>query len=442
MWLSDRDSPDTAKTDWVYLLFFLLCLCGIIYVTISCDIFQPMQHAFRKRQWAGFFIRPSMLWALMGTVMLGFRTFLWFCYRSYIPAEFSDAPSLTVIIPAYNEGEMVGRSVASVLSAKYPPDRLEIIVVDDGSTDDTWTYIERASLPHPHLVTKIRFPKNRGKRAALAEGFLRARGEVVVTIDSDSVIDEETLLAIVAPFRNPRVGAVAGKVKVYNRRSGLIPRMLHVRFILSFDFLRSVQSTYGTVYCCPGALSAYRSSLIREVLPAWMSQTFLGVECTYGEDRSLTNFILQQGFDSVYQDSAVVWTVAPESYSKLCRMYLRWDRSYIREEFRLARILLGRPLVPRLIAMLDRIITNLRYPIGYATLALLVMFSIDDPVTILRILCVIGIMSMLNMLYYLRSERSWDFLFGIFYGYFSFFTLFWIFPFAALTLRSRSWMTR
>ena len=93
---------------------------------------------------------------------------------------------------------------------------------------------------------------------------------------------------------------------VYNRRAGLIPRMLHVRFILSFDFLRSVQSTYGTVYCCPGALSAYRTSVVRDVLPAWLEQKFWGVACTYGEDRSLTNFILKQGYDSVYQNTAVV----------------------------------------------------------------------------------------------------------------------------------------
>ena len=93
-------------------------------------------------------------------------------------------------------------------------------------------------------------------RTALAEGFRRARGEFVVTIDSDSVIEEDTLLAIVGPFSNPRVGAVAGKVAVYNREKGFIPRMLHIRFILSFDFLRATQSAYGTVYCCPGALSA------------------------------------------------------------------------------------------------------------------------------------------------------------------------------------------
>ncbi len=441
-WLSDRAAPNAPPADWAMRWLILLCLGGLAYLSISSDLFQPMLHAIEKRHWTRLLVRPSMLWALMGTVMLGFRTLLWFRYRSYKPAAFRDAPSVTVIIPAYNEGAMIAKSVASVASALYPSDRLEIIVVDDGSTDDTWTHIERAAARYPHLVTSVRFPENRGKRAGLAEGFRRARGEVVVTIDSDSVIDRETLLAIAGPFRNPRVGAVAGKVVVYNRLKGLIPRMLHVRYILSFDFLRSVQSTYGTVYCCPGALSAYRTSVVRDVLPEWMAQTFMGVECTYGEDRALTNFILKRGYDSVYQNTAVVRTVAPESYSKLCRMYLRWDRSYIREEIRFARIVWSRPAIPRLIAAVDMIITNLRYPIGYATLALLALYSVDDPTSVVRILCAIGIMSMLNMLYYLRSERSWDFLFGILYGYFSFFALFWIFPYAAVTLRSRSWMTR
>jgi len=440
--LSAGIAPDPWVTDWVLRCLILVSLCGLSYYSFSLGIFQPMIRSAQKHNWARLFLRPSMFWALMGTLMLGFRTFLWFRYRSHAPVGFDEAPSLTVIIPAYNEGAMIEKSVASVVSAEYPRERLEVIVIDDGSRDDTWMYIERAADRFPDLVTRIRFPENRGKRAALAEGFRRARGEVVVTIDSDSAIDRGTLLSIAGPFRNQRIGAVAGKVVVYNRRSGVIPRMLHVRFILSFDFLRSVQSTYGTVYCCPGALSAYRTSVVREVLTPWLEQKFWGVACTYGEDRALTNFILKQGYDSVYQNTAVVRTLAPESYSKLCRMFLRWDRSYIREEIRFARIAWSRPPFARLISLADMIITNFRYPISYMTLGFLVVFTFDDPGTILRVLCAIGIMSLLNMLYYLRSERSWDFLFGILYAYFAFFTLFWIFPFAALTLRTRSWMTR
>jgi len=399
-------------------------------------------HSIVNLHWSRMIVRPSILWASMGIVLLGFRTVLWFFYRPFSPAEPADAPFLTVIIPAYNEGPMVEQTINSVARADYPADRLEIIAVDDGSKDDTWKYIQAAALRYPNLVTPVRFPQNRGKRAALEVGFRQARGEVAVTIDSDSVIEPGTLLAIAGPFRKDSVGAVAGKVAVYNRGEGIIPRMLHVRFILSFDFLRAVQSTYGTVYCCPGALTAYRLSVVRKVLDRWMNQRFLGELCTYGEDRSMTNFILGEGYDTVYQRTAVVHTNVPVTYSKLCRMLLRWDRSYIKEELRLARIVWKRPMVPRLITVFDQVVTNLRFPVNYSIIALLVSLTVSDPHTLVRLLVAIGLLSLINMLYFLHSERSWDFIYGILYSYFAFFSLFWIFPTAVFTVRSRSWMTR
>ena len=238
------------------------------------------------------------------------------------------------------------------------------------------------------------------------------------------------------------MGAVAGKVVVYNRSQGAIPKMLQVRYVLSFDFLRAVQSTYGTVYCCPGALAGYRKSVVREVLDQWMAQTFLGSRCTYGEDRALTNYILDRGYNTVYQRSAVVQTIVPWTYKKLCKMYLRWDRSYVREEIRFGRIVWKRPPKALAISLLDKFVTNLRYPIGYISLVLLGMLSVQDPMTSVRFLFAMGLMSFLNMFYYLHGEHSWDFLYGIFYSYFSFFTLFWVFPYAALTVRSKAWMTR
>jgi hyaluronan synthase len=173
-----------------------------------------------------------------------------------------------------------------------------------------------------------------------------------------------------------------------------------------------------------------------------MNQTFLGAKCTYGEDRALTNLILAKRYNAVYQRTAVVHTVVPATYDKLCKMYLRWDRSYIREEVIFSKIVWRRPLGIRLIAVWDKIVTNLRYPIGYMSLVLLVTLIYRDPTTIVRLLFAMGMMSFFNMLYYLHSERSWDFVYGILYVYFSFFSLFWIFPYAAMTLRSRSWLTR
>jgi len=261
-------------------------------------------------------------------------------------------------------------------------------------------------------------------------------------VDSDSIIERGALLAIAGPFRDPRIGAVAGKVAVHNRLAGLIPRMLHVRFILSFDYLRSAQSVYRTVYCCPGALAAYRASVLREVLPAWERQRFLGAPCTYGEDRALTNDILAKGYDTVYQRTAVVCTLVPETYTKLCRMFVRWDRSYIREEFRFSRIVWRRPPWPRVLALYESSITNLRYPVAYASMALWAANALTDPASLVRMLLAIMVVSLLYALYYLRSERSWDFVFGILYGYFSFFALTWIFPYAFVTMRARGWLTR
>jgi len=434
--------PNFDLWDHAIKISIVLGLAVIAYSSITGHVFTPLVAAAEKHRWTRLITLPGFIWMSMGTVLLAFRTFLWFRYRPFEPADLSSAPSLTVIIPAYNEGEMVESTIDSVASARYPAERLEILVIDDGSRDDTWAHIERAARKYPDLVTALRFPENRGKRAALEAGFRQARGAVAVTIDSDSVIDSDTLLAAAGPFRDPKVGAVAGKVLVYNKSEGLIPRMLNVRYILSFDFLRAAQSTYGTVYCCPGALAAYRLAVVRSVLDEWMNQKFLGVDCTYGEDRSMTNYILALGYDTVYQRTAVVRTIVPRTYDKLCRMFLRWDRSYVREEIRFAGIVWKRPLKARVIAAVDTFVTNLRYPISYSSLGLLVFLAAHEPSVMVRLLFAVGLMSFLNVLYYLRSERSWDFLYGIFYSYFSFFALFWVFPYAVLTVRSRSWMTR
>jgi hyaluronan synthase len=434
--------PSSERWDWLFCSALVVGFALLAYANIHGALFQPLWMAAEAHRWGHLIVRPSILVLAMGAALLIFRTVFWLRYRPFPSASFATAPSLTVVIPAYNEGAMVMRSIESAVEAFYPRERLEVFVVDDGSTDDTWTYIRRAADRYPGRVTTVRLPKNQGKRAALEVGFRRARGEVIVTIDSDSVIDPDALLAVSGPFRDPRVGAVSGKVAVYNREGGIIPRMLHVQFVLSFDLMRAVESSYGTVYCCPGALTGYRASVVRQVMDDWMNQTFLGTQCTYGEDRALTNLVLAAGYNTVYQRSAQVRTTVPESYGQLCRMFLRWDRSYIREEIEFLRIVWKRPWRSRVIALCDRVITNLRHPVNYASLILIATLVADKPAIIFRVLAAIGVVALFNMIYYLRTERSKNFLYGICYSYFAFFGLSWILPYSALTLRSRSWLTR
>ncbi len=425
----------------IHFVIFGGLLAGFVLATLRA--LHPSADFLAKHPWTEPFLTPALIWFALGMALLATRTLLWLLYRPYEPVSDAEAPFLTVVIPAYNEGAQVRRSIVSSATSRYPRDRLEIIVVDDGSRDDTWEHISAAAADYPDLVRAIRFDRNRGKRDALAAAFREARGEVVVTLDSDSVIEPESLAAIAGPFRDPRVGAVGGKVSVLNRFEALLPRMLHVQFVLSFDFLRSTQSCYGAVFCCPGAFSAYRMALVRRVLPTWLEQRFLGARCNTGEDRALTNDILGLGYASVYQRTAVVHTLVPASYRKLCRMYLRWDRSYVREEIRLLRSICWKlNPVARVMTLFEKSITNLRIPIGLMSMGLLVVLAVEDPWTILRLVAAIGAAALFYMLYYIKSERNWEFKYGILYAYFATFGLFWVFPYALMTLRNRSWMTR
>lgn len=434
--------PAYDKWDKVLLASIWLFIVSMFLVSSQRHLFNPWLYIVDRQGWQSHIFGPAMIWLYMATGLLVVRTLLWIRYNPSPTLAFEDAPMLTVIIPAFNEGPMVSKTIESCVNADYPRDRLEVIAVDDGSKDDTWSHISATASRYPNLVKPVRFAVNQGKRAALVAGFESARGEIVVTIDSDSIIDRRALLEIASPFRDPRVGAVGGKVAVLNRFAGMIPRMLHVRFVLSFDFLRSAQSVYRTVYCCPGALSAYRASVLKLIVPGWSNQTFLGQSCTIGEDRALTNDVLNAGFDTVYQRTAVVHTVVPHTYNKLCRMYLRWDRSYIREELRLAKIVWKRPLPSLILTVMESTLTNLRFFVAYAVMAVVVSISFHDSWAAVRLFESIGIAGLFYALYFVRSERSWEFGWGVLYAYFSTFLLFWIFPFALLTVRSRSWLTR
>jgi hyaluronan synthase len=378
--------------------------------------------------------------------VLGFqvvRTVLWWRYRPY-PLPTGPWPKVTVIIPAYNEGAMVEKAIYSAAASDYPEGKLEIIVIDDGSKDDTWFYIDRAHKRFPQLIKAIRFRKNRGKKEGLHAGFTQGKGEFFVTIDSDSVISPDTVRQVVAPMiQDATVGAVAGNVKVYNRFQSLLARMLAVRFVLAFDFLRASQSIYGFVTCTPGALSAYRRSAVMPVLEGWRRQTFLGAPATIGEDRALTNCIVREGHHAVYQRTALVHTVVPETYKGLCKMFLRWDRSNFRENWvQLKFIFTKYRDKDRLLPILDFFITQVEFPLTYLFLGLLMFSFAVYPIVMVKFFAGLGVFTLVYMLYYLSQERDWEFIYGILYSYFAFFALNWVQPYAFLTVRNSRWLTR
>jgi hyaluronan synthase len=371
------------------------------------------------------------------------RTVLWWRYKPYALPK-GPLPKVTVIVPAYNEGAMVEKALYSAAASDYPADRLEIICIDDGSKDDTWFYIDRARQRHPDLIKAIRFPKNRGKKEGLYTGFTEGKGDFFVTIDSDSIITPDTIKQVIAPMlQDARIGAVAGNVKVYNRARCLLARMLAVRFVLAFDFLRASQSMYGAVTCTPGALSAYRREALIHILEKWRAQTFLGRPANIGEDRALTNFVMRQGYYITYQRTALTYTTVPETYKGLCRMYLRWDRSNFRESWvQVSFIFSNYRKKDRLLPIIDFFITQIEFPLTYLFLGLLFMSFFVYPFVMVKFFAGLGVITMVYMFYYIHQERDLEFVYGILYSYFAFFFLNWVQPYAFITLRNDRWLTR
>lgn len=385
---------------------------------------------------------PLVALGVLQLSYFAFETVLWLRYRPVPSLRGREVPRVTVVIPAYNEGPMVERSIASVIRADYPADRLEVLVVDDGSRDDTFFHIERLRQEHPSIVRVIRFAGNRGKRAGLAAGFRAARGEIVVTIDSDSEIERDTLRAMVAPFADRHVGAVAGKVTVLNR-SNLIGAMLDVQYTLAFDFGRAAESSIRTVACCPGALSAFRLAVILPHLDGWLGQTFLGRPVAHGEDQALTNIVLRAGFDTVYQANATIRTLAPVRYRQLTRMFLRWERSYVVEGFAFARFMFTRYRPRnRLLPAVKFLASSLRVVMLYAALLQLPFMILERPQRLTDLVGATVVSATFTALYYVRRERSFRFAYGVAYAFYWLLLLQWILPWAVVTARDERWGTR
>jgi hyaluronan synthase len=255
-------------------------------------------------------------------------------YRTVPDMKFR--PSVSVIIPAFNEEEGIIGTIESCLNVDYPEHLLEVIVINDGSTDRTWERILEAKERWPKVYA-IDLGRNYGKRGAMAEGIRRARGEFLTFVDSDSYLERDAVKAIVQPFVDDRVGAVVGHAYVRNADVNWITKMQQVRYYSAFRVIKGMESLLsGTVTCASGCCAAYRTSVIQPLLDEWEFQKFLGRPATFGDDRALTNRVLAT-HRVVYQASARADTVVPTTLRKFFRQQLRWKKSWLRESLYVVR---------------------------------------------------------------------------------------------------------
>lgn len=221
-------------------------------------------------------------------------------------------PLVTVIVPAYNEENAIGKTVDALLDLSYV--NKEIIVVDDGSTDKT---LEIAKKHAKNGSTRVVTKPNGGKWDALNTGIKAAGGEFIVCIDADTVLDPDAIQRLIKHFSDPHVAAVAGNVKVGNRR-GLLTKLQALEYVVGINLHRRSEAYLQNVTVVPGPIGAFRASVLKEI------GMFEGD--TFAEDADVTLKILKAGYKTVYEARAIGYTEAPTTMTSLAKQRYRWYR--------------------------------------------------------------------------------------------------------------------
>lgn len=272
-----------------YLLFFLVLLVIRYAVLILYSFLDHIESLYKKRQHA--------------------------------TPKFSDErslPMVSIVVPAFNEGRVIQPALRALIELDYP--NFEVIVVDDGSTDDTY---ERAMVvAHESRVVSIRVitKRNAGKAEALNTGMTMARGEFVLNMDGDTKLSRNTLRVCIPHFENPAIGAVAGNVKVVNREN-IWTNIQSLEYVEGLAMARKAQSFIRSVNIIPGPLGMFRKSVLQQI-GGYDHDTF-------AEDCDLTLKMLMKGWHVAYEPQAIAWVETPSGLLDLLKQRYRWTRGIL-----------------------------------------------------------------------------------------------------------------
>jgi len=393
--------------------------------------------------------RSALGWLFLAYTLVAVSHYviqLFFAHRTYrrqaSPAFELEYPDLAIdvdiLIPSYNEEpELLEACVRSALRQDHPG-RLKVIVIDDGSPnrdllDPVYDALARAG------AIIIRAPENVGKRHAQALGFPACEGEIIVTLDSDSVLRRDAVRRLTRRFRDPRVGAATGFVDVVNYRKNLLTRLQRLRYWMAFNQERAAQTWFNTVLCCSGPLAAYRREIVDRVRDAYLTQTYGGVNCTYGDDRHLTNLVLGAGYDTVFDSGAIAETHAPEKMRQFIRQQLRWSKSFYRELVWTVPYIGERRWYPRF-DVACQVAMPMILPFTASTALFLGMLT--SPAYVIRYLALIAVVGAIRATYGAIRHRDVGFYLFVLYGFVSAFVLMPIRFRALWTLTDARWGTR
>ncbi len=346
------------------------------------EIMPPVLPDKQQRVWwdgAGFTVinwaGTAVNWLFLLGIVLGIARLLFvgtlavYQYWRERNAVFDPAysPSVAVIVPAYNEEKVVVQTIASLLASDSLRE-LEIIVVDDGSTDETYRVVSQAFVMDPRV--RVFTKENGGKPAALNFGLMKTHAEVIVALDADTVFTKDTIIKLVRHFKNPQIGAVAGNAKVGNRIN-LLTRWQALEYITSQNLDRRAFDVLNCITVVPGAVGAWRRELV--------DRAGGFNHHTLAEDADLTLAIRKLGYTIAYEDEAIALTEAPDTVRGFIGQRYRWMYGTMQAAWK-HRDVLFRPRFGALgfVALPNVIIFQILFPLVSPIMDLLLIFSLGS----------------------------------------------------------------
>ena len=238
-------------------------------------------------------------------------------------------PSVTVVIPMYNEGEAIRETLHSLLASDYPREKLKIYCVDDCSTDNSYEIAREVARNSGGVLQVLRNRVNLGKRRSINRAVRATDAEIIVSVDSDVVVDADAIRQLTRRFVDDRIAAVGGWVDVRNKHQNWLTRMQTIKYWYGYFFLKNLEWGFRRVMCLSGCLTAYRRHVLVELEPILEDRSILGVSIKYGEDRFLTRQIIKAGYLTTMTHAARCRTFVPARIPEYFSQQLRWRRSNI-----------------------------------------------------------------------------------------------------------------
>jgi hyaluronan synthase len=256
-----------------------------------------------------------------------------------VKQDFSLEPTVSILLPCYNEGPDVYHCIRTILECDYPADKFEVIATDDRSRDDSFEWIQKAAADFPGRVVARRNPHNMGKSRTLIAASHVSKSDIILVIDSDCIFAKDTIRQLVSCFTYPKMAIVGGKVGVRNPNANSLTQVQTFVYFLAFDLWKTYENWTRSVTCVGGYLLAIRRDVFEQIEPKILARNWFGIEVVEGEDRYITHHALLLGYDTYVNTHALCWTKAPEKYPQFFKQQYRWRKSGIRDLFMTYKLL-------------------------------------------------------------------------------------------------------